>query len=164
MTIKSRAAGAVLTLMVASAAPLPAQESGAAGVLNEVVSLPPAVGCDEGPLAVVAQFLGLAPEQVQALAQALAERQATLPPILQQIAQREQRIRELVASGGDPAEIGRLVVEIHQLRAQAEAAQARLLARFQSLLNDEQRGRWQQVRVAADLQPVLPAFQALQIL
>ncbi len=154
MTKRSRAAGAVLTLtlMVAWVAPLralPAQQ---------------VAECEGGPLAVVAQFLSLAPEQAQALVQSLRERQEALAPIQQEIARREERIRELIASGGDPAEIGRLVIEIQQLRQLAEAAQAAFLARFQSLLNDEQRGRWQQVQVAARLPPVLPAFQALSLL
>ena len=164
MTIKSRAMGAVLALMVAWAAPLLAREAAASGSMSGTVSAQPSAGGESGPLAVVTEFLGLAPEQVQVLVQLLRERQETLPPILQEIAQREQRIRELIASGGDPAAIGRLVIEIHQLRQLAEATQAQFLARFQSILNDEQRGRWQQVRVAAGLQPVLPAFQVLQIL
>jgi hypothetical protein len=152
MTTRSRAAGAVLTLMVAWVAPLRAQPA------QQVAE------CEGGPLAVVAQFLSLAPEQIEALAQSLRERQEALAPIQQEIARREQRIRELIASGGDPAEIGRLVIEIQQLRQLAEAAQAAFLARFQSLLNDEQRRRWQQVQVAARLQPALPAFQALSLL
>ena len=38
-------------------------------------------------------------------------RQAALTPILQQIALREQRIRDLVAAGGNPAEIGTLMLD-----------------------------------------------------
>jgi hypothetical protein len=164
MTTKSRAAGAVLALLVAGVVPLLAQDEGASRSLVGAVSVQPTAGSEGGPLAVVTEFLSLAPEQVQALVQLLRERQEAVPPILLEIAKREQRIRELIASGGDPAEIGRLVLEIHQLRQLAEAVQAQFLARFQSLLNDAQRTRWQQVRVAAGLQPVLPAFQVLQIL
>lgn len=140
----------VLAFMM-GAVPLLAQESAARP-------------CEGGPLAVVAQFLRLAPEQVQAVATALQERQATVEPILREIALREQRIRELIAQGADPAEIGTLVVEIHHLRQAAEAAQAQFLARFGSSLNDAQRARWEQVRVAFQLQPVVPAFQALNAL
>jgi hypothetical protein len=161
MTIRRKAMIAVLTLMVAWAAPLLAREPEASGPKDAVVSVH-AAGGEDGPLTVVAQFLVLAPEQVRALAQLLGQRQETVAPILQEITRREQRIGELIASGGDPAEIGRL--EIHQLRQLAEAQQAQFLAAFQSLLDDEQRGRWQQIHVAAGLQPVLPAFQALQIL
>lgn len=164
MTTKSRATSAVLALTVAWAAPLLAQEAAASRALSGTVSAQPAAGSEGGPLAVVTEFLSLATEQVQVLVQLLRERQETLPPILQEIGKREQWIHELIASGGDPAAIGRLVIEIHQLRQLAEATQAQFLGRFQSILNDEQRARWQQVRVAAGLQPVLPAFQVLQIL
>jgi hypothetical protein len=161
MRIKSSATGAVLTLMLAGAVPVPAQgretpEAGAEAWR--------AAECEGAPLAVVAGFLSLAPEQVQALARLLQERQRDLSPILQAIAEHEQLIGVLIASGGDPAEIGRLVVEIHQLRQLAEGVQARFLTGFESLLGHEQRERWRQVRVAARLQPVLPAFQALQAL
>ena len=117
-----------------------------------------------GPVAVVAQFLVLRPDQPPVLEQAFRERQQTLGPLLQEIAMREQRIRELMASGGSPTEIGVLVIQIQQLRQGAEVAQAAFLARVESLLDAEQRALWQQVRVAARLQPVVPAFQALQLL
>lgn len=162
MTIPVKAAVALVTLMVAWAVPLRAQEPGPSRA-GAVTAAQPADG-EGGPLAVVAQFLSLAPEQVQALTQLLRERQETVGPLLQEIARREQRIRELVASGGDPAEVGRLVIEIHHLRQLGEAAQAGFLARFGSLLTEEQRRKWRHVRIAARLQPVLPAFQALQML
>ena len=69
-----------------------------------------------------------------------------------------------MAGGGDPAEIGVLVVQVAHLRHLVEAAQAQFLAAFQGLLDDMQRRKWEQVRVAARLQPVVPAFQALQLL
>ena len=121
-------------------------------------------GCEGGPLAVVAQFLTLAPEQVQAVAQLLAEREQSMAPIQQQIAAREQLVAQLIASGGDPAQIGQLVVEIHELRQAAQAVQAQFLAGFQSVLTGPQRQQWAQVQMAARLQPVVPAFVALQLL
>jgi hypothetical protein len=116
------------------------------------------------PPAVVARFLHLSPEQGQAFGQLLQARQAALAPILQQIAHREQRIRELVAAGGNPAEIGTLMLQVHQLQQAAAAAQAQFLTAFAGLLNEDQRRQWDGVRLAAQLQPVLPAFQALQLL
>ena len=150
MTIKRTAAAAVL----ASSLTLVAQPA-------EMIQAP---GCEGAPVAVVAQVLHLGPDQVHAFAQLLQARQATLGPILQEIALREQRIRELVAGGGDPAEIGVLVVQIHQLRQAAEATQTQFLASFAGLLNEAQQRTWQQVRAAARLQPVVPAFAALQVL
>jgi hypothetical protein len=147
-------AAAVALTVLAAWTPLRAQEREAS----------PGGDCEGGPIAVVAQFLVLTPEQVPVLVQALHERQQTLAPILQGIAMREHRIGELIATGGNPAEIGVLVIQIHQLRQQAEAVQNAFLARVESFLDAEQRVRWQQVRLAARLQPVVPAFQALQML
>jgi hypothetical protein len=146
----NRIMAAALALLVA--APLGAQEGDGTS------------GCDGGPGEVVARFLALSPEQASGLGQIIVERQQALAPILAEIAAREQRIRELVAGGGSPAEIGVLVVQVHALRGQAEEVQRAALARFESLLAPEQRGRWQQVRLAARLQPVVPAFAALQLL
>ena len=162
MTLKGVAAVALTVL--AGWTPLRAQEREASEGGTAVVRAERRAGGNGGPVAVVAHFLGLTPDQLPVLEQALRERQQTLGPILQGIAMREQRIRELIASGGSPAEIGVLVIQMHQLREAAENAQAAFLARVESLLDAEQRALWQQVRVAAQLQPVVPAFQALQML
>ena len=161
MTTLTRVAAVALTVLAAWT-PLRAQElaaSEAAAVQTEQ-----GADCEGGPIAVVVHFLGLRPDQMPVLEQALRERQQTLGPILQGIAMREQRIRELIATGGNPAEIGVLVIQIHQLRQAAEAAQAAFLAGVESLLDAGQRVLWQQVRVAARLMPLVPAFQALQML
>ena len=142
----------------------------AAAVVASSLAAMPAVAqenprdCGAAPVAVVARFLHLSPEQGQAFGQLLQARQATLAPILQQIAQREQRIRELVAAGGNPAEIGVLMLQVHQLQQTAAAAQAQFLTAFAGLLTEDQRRQWEAVRLAVQLQPVLPAFQALQLL
>jgi hypothetical protein len=163
MTTMTRVAAAALGLM-AGWTPLRAQEPEASQGGTAVVRAEQPPDCEGGPVAVVAHFLGLTADQMPVLEQVLRERQQTLGPIQQGIAMREQRIRELIASGGSPAEIGVLVIQIHQLRQDAENAQALFLSRVESLLDAEQRTRWQQVRVAARLQPVVPAFQALQML
>jgi HPt (histidine-containing phosphotransfer) domain-containing protein len=150
---------AVLTSL-ACAVPVRAQDDRPAGAATAAQTLE----CDGAPLAVVAHVLRLAPEQVQALAQLLQSRQETLGPILREIALREQRIRELLAAGGSPAEIGVLVVQVHQLRETAAAVQAHFLEAFASLLAEDQLRTWNEVRGAARLQPVLPAFVALQVL
>lgn len=161
MTTLKRVAAVALTVLVGWT-PLRAQErEPSQGEAPLVGAEQPA---DGGPAAVVARFLGLRPDQLSFLEHALGERQQSVGPLLQGIAIREHHIGELVASGGNPAEIGILVIQIHQLRQQAEVAQAVFLARVESFLDAEQRVRWQQVRVAARMQPVVPAFQALQLL
>lgn len=105
MTTLRRVAAVALTVL-AGWTPLRAQEPEASAGGTAVVRAEQPADCEGGPIAVVAQFLGLTPDQLPVLEQALRERQQTLAPILQGIAMREQRIRELVASGGNPAEIG----------------------------------------------------------
>jgi HPt (histidine-containing phosphotransfer) domain-containing protein len=159
-----RSVAAVALTVLAGWTPLRAQEPEASSGRTAVVRAEQPADCEGGPVAVVAQFLGMTPDQRTVLEQALREREQTLGPILQEIALREQRISELIASGGSPAEIGVLVIQIHQLRQAAEAAQAVFLASVESLLAAEQRVLWEQVRLAARLKPVLPAFQALRML
>jgi Spy/CpxP family protein refolding chaperone len=160
MTMK-RVANVAVALLLAGA--IPAGAAQASKPETEAADAAKGPGCEGGPLAVVAQFLTLAPEQVQAVAQLLQQREQALAPIHQQIAAREQQIAELLANGGDPAEIGQLVIEVHQLHGAAQAVQAQFLASFRSVLTEPQRQRWAQVQMAAQLQPVVPAFQALRL-
>jgi hypothetical protein len=134
---------------------------------QEPRSAPGAVTQTSGPsraLQVVAGFLNLSSDQVRALPLLLHARQLTQGPLLQGIAERERRIQELLESGGDPSEIGRLAVEIHRLRQGVAQAQAEFLARFGELLDEDQRQRWSAVHMAERLQPILPAFQTLRLL
>ena len=163
MTTMRRVTAVALALM-AGWTPLRAQEPDASPGGTAVVRAEQSADCEGGPVAVVSHFLGLRPDQLPFLEQALSQRQQTVAPLLVGIAMREQRIRELIASGGSPAEIGVLVIQVHQLRQHVGVAQAVFLARVESLLDAEQRVLWQQVRLAARLQPVVPAFQALQML
>ena len=161
MTILTTTAVVALTVL-SGWAPAAAREEGVGG--PTAARAEQGAGCESGPVAVVVQFLGLRTDQLPALQQMLQERQQAVAPLLQEIAMREQRIRELIAGGGEPSEIGVLVLQIHQLRQQVENAQGAFLARFEGLLDTEQRVRWQHVRMAARVSPVVPAFQALQML
>jgi hypothetical protein len=91
-------------------------------------------------------------------------RQETIAPLLQQIAEREQQIQALLQSGGDPAAIGQLVIEIYQLKQLIQRAEQDFLAAFMNLLSSDQRMRFRQVVFAAKLQPVVEAFQTLHLL
>ena len=158
----SEAVGVALALLLAGAGAR-AEERGVTLSGSEAADAAKGPGCEGGPLAVVAQILTLAPEQVQALAQLLQQREQALGPIQQQISAREQQIAALLQNGGAPAEIGQLLVEVHQLQGAAQALQAQFLASLGSMLTEPQRQRWAQVQMAAQLQPVVPAFQALRL-
>ena len=115
-------------------------------------------------LQAVVQFLQLRPDQQTVLGQLLQARQQTLTPILQAIAQREGQLYQLFESGGTPADIGQLAIQIHTLQKQIAQVQQDFLGRWESLLTPDQQERLQNARVAASLQPISPAFQLLHLL
>lgn len=115
------------------------------------------------PIQSVAQFLQLQPDQAQEFAQLLLARQAAVAPLLQEIQQRVQQLEALLSASGSPAEVGILVIQIHALQQQVALAQQDFLSKFVNLLDPEQEQRLEAVRIAAQLQPVLPAFQQLNL-
>jgi hypothetical protein len=115
------------------------------------------------PIQVVAQFLQLRPDQEQQFGQLLQARQAAVVPLLQGIQQRVQQLQALLDSGGNPADVGMIVIQIHALQRQVAQQQQDFLSKFVSLLGPEQQQRLEAVRIAAQLQPILPAFQQLYL-
>ena len=144
---------------VASMVQVPSSSSVASATSSAEAYLEP-----EQALHIVAQFLQLTPNQVEALVELLRVRQETIAPLLQQIAEREQQIQMLLQSGGDPAAIGQLVIEIYQLKQLIQRAQQDFMAAFMSLLSSDQKMRVRQVMLAARLQPVVDAFRTLHLL
>ncbi len=115
------------------------------------------------PLQLVVQFLQLQPAQEPIFGQLLQVRQTAVAPLFQGITQREQQIDELFASGGNPAQVGILLFQIHALQQQIMQTQQVFLANLANLLDADQQQRLAAVSVAAQLQPVVPAFEALQL-
>jgi len=116
---------------------------------------------ETSPLQVVAEFLQLQPGQVSALEQLLQARQATLVPLFQTAQSIIQQLGNLLNSGGNPAQVGVLVIQIHALQQQMAQAQQVFLTQFVAILDTEQLQKLQAVQVAAQLQPILPAFQPI---
>jgi hypothetical protein len=113
------------------------------------------------PLQVVAEFLQLQPGQVSELHQLLQARQATLVPLFQTAQSLIQQLGNLLNSGGNPAQVGVLVIQIHALQQQMAQAQQVFLTQFVAILDTEQLQKLQAVQIAAQLQPILPAFQPI---
>jgi hypothetical protein len=113
------------------------------------------------PLQVVAEFLQLSPGQVSELEQLLQARQTTLVPLFQAAQTLTQQLAVLLNSGGNPAQVGVLVLQIHALQQQIAQAQQAFLAQFMAILDAEQLQKLQAVQIAAQLQPILPAFQPI---
>jgi Spy/CpxP family protein refolding chaperone len=115
------------------------------------------------PIQIVVQFLQLQPDQVQAIGQLLQARQAALAPLLQGIQQRVLQLEALLNSGANPAQVGILAIQIYALQHQVARVQQGFLSNFANLLDPEQQQQLEAVRIAAPLQPVLPAFQQLYL-
>ena len=115
------------------------------------------------PIQVAAQFLQLQPAQQTAFGTLLQTRQTAVTPLFVGIAQRQKQIDALLSSGGDPTHIGALLLQIHALQAQVAQVQQSFLTSFNSLLDQDQQQRLAGVGVAIQLQPVVPAFELLQL-
>ena len=116
---------------------------------------------DTSPLEVVAEFLQLSPTQVSELGQLLQARQATLVPLFQTAQTLIQQLGTLLNSGGNPAQVGAVVIQIHALQQQMAQAQQAFLTQFIATLDPEQLQRLQAVQIAVQLQPIVPAFQPI---
>ena len=116
---------------------------------------------ETSPLQVVAEFLQLRPGQVGELEQLLQARQAKLVPLFQTAQSLIQQLGNLLNSGGNPAQVGILVIQIHALQQHMAQAQQGFLSQFVAILDAEQLQKLQAVQIAAQLQPILPAFQPI---
>ncbi len=116
---------------------------------------------ETSPIQVVAQFLQLSPSQVSELQQLLQARQTALVPLFQTAQALIQQLSVLLNSGGNPAQVGTLVIQIHALQQQMAQTQQAFLTQFTAILDPEQQQKLQAVQIAAQLQPILPAFQPI---
>jgi len=116
---------------------------------------------ETSPIQIVAQFLQLSPDQLSELEQLLQARQTALVPLFQTAQALIQQLGNLLTSGGNPAQVGVLVIQIHALQQQMAQAQQSFLSQFVATLNADQQQRLQAVQIAAQLQPILPAFQPI---
>src|SRR5712692_5423212 len=91
----------------------------------------------------------------------LQARQAALVPLFQRAQTLIQQLGILLNTGGNPAQVGVLVIQIHALQQQMGQAQQSFLTHFVAILDAEQLQKLQAVQIAAQLQPILPAFQPI---
>ncbi len=108
-----------------------------------------------------AEFLQLSPGQVSELQQLLQARQTTVVPLFQTAQALIQQLGVLLNSGGNPARVGTLMIQIHALQQQMAQIQQAFLTQFVAILDAEQQQKLQAVQIAAQLQPILLAFQPI---
>src|SRR2546425_1008234 len=89
------------------------------------------------PLQVVVQFLQLRQAQVEELEQLLQARQAAVAPLLEGIQQRVKQLEGLLESGGNPAEVGVLVIQVHALQQEVAQVQQDFISKWVSLRSEE---------------------------
>jgi hypothetical protein len=131
-------------------------------ILDQLQSTKLQANADEtSPLQVVAEFLQLTPSQATELGQLLQARQAKLVPLVQTVQALTQQLGNLLNSSGNPTQVGALVIQIHALQQQGGQVQQAFLAQFIAILTVEQLQKLQAVQIAAQLQPILPAFQPI---
>jgi Heavy-metal resistance len=116
------------------------------------------------PPAVVASFLELTPGQVEQMAALLARVLPALESLGQQSAEVQQQLDLLLSqTNPDPAQIGKLVVELHMLQLQAARVVEGFHNAFAGLLTQDQKQKLEGVTLASQLQPVVGAFAALYL-
>jgi hypothetical protein len=115
-------------------------------------------GQEVSPLEVVAAFLQLRPGQAAELQQLVQARQATITPLLTAAQTLIQQLAILLNSGGNPAQIGSALIQIHVLQQKIGQVQQAFLTQFVPTLDPDQLQKLQAVQVAAQLQSILPAF------
>jgi len=129
----------------------------------------PAVRAEEPqapePVRVVAAVLGLSEDQVQALVAMLVAREAAIRPAAEQLHLRREALGKLLQTESpDPTAVGALVVEIRTIEAEISRVAQSAAAQFEQVLTPEQRERLAHLRQAAQVCPVIPAFQATGLL
>jgi hypothetical protein len=116
------------------------------------------------PPAVVASFLELTAGQVEQMGALLTQVLPALETLGQQSAEVQQQLDLLLSqTNPDPAQIGKLVVELHALQLEAAQVVAGFRNAFAGFLTQDQKQKLEGVTVASQLQPVVRAFRALNL-
>ena len=129
----------------------------------------PAVA-QESPLGDVAKdrivnFLELTPDQVAAWDLLIAESQAAAEPLREAIRAVQAEINALFEGGDpDPATLGALVIERHDLGEELALVHRDYVDGFEAMLDETQGNKLMFIRRAARAQPLIPAFRAFRLL
>jgi LTXXQ motif family protein len=116
------------------------------------------------PPAVVASFLGLTPGQVEQMRALLTQVLPGLEILGTQSAEVQQQLDRLLSqTNPDPAQIGRLVVQLHVLQLEAAQVVEGFHNAFAGLLTQDQKQKLEGLTLASQLQPVVGAFAALYL-
>jgi hypothetical protein len=116
------------------------------------------------PPAVVASILGLTPGQVEQFGTLLSQVLPVLQGLQQQGTATQQQLDVLLSQQNpDPAQVGKLVVQLHVIEVQTTQVINNFHSAFASLLSQDQIQKLQGVATASQVQPVVGAFVALYL-
>ncbi|HSW50097.1 MAG TPA: hypothetical protein VLH09_07980 [Bryobacteraceae bacterium] len=130
----------------------------------------PRPGAQAGPgVAAVKEFLGLSDQQVQQLIELRREEQQLLQPIGEQTREKAQALRTAMQSASpDPAVVGKLTLDLQNLRKQAAAINDLYHAKALGLLDNAQKEKLetleQAVLRANRARPAINGATALNLL
>jgi hypothetical protein len=113
------------------------------------------------PIAVVSTVLQLNDAQLHALVMMIQLRDAATQPLAEELQRHGREIERLLGTpDADPAALGRLLIEARGLNAEIGEIRRNAAVPFEQVLTFDQANRLRQIREAAPLQDVLPAFAA----
>jgi len=133
--------------------------------LIPLAALAQADGQPPPPVQMVARYLELSPEQVDAWLGLLDGLRQQQQPLHDQIQGLEEELKlQLQQPEPDPAAVGQLVLEINALRDQMFFNEETYRNAFEDLLNEEQLEKLYILRKASELAPLFPAFRETRLL
>ena len=105
-------------------------------------------------------FLNLSDSQVQDLVRLQQQKGQALQPVVQQAAQTQQKLQQILASPNpDPATVGQLVIAIATLGQQVQQVAGSFQQQASNLLQSDQKTKLPPLRLALELHPT--ALQAV---
>ncbi len=117
------------------------------------------------PVQALKQFLSLTDAQATQLTQLRREQGQAVQVIAQQIREKESALRTLLESGGaDAAPVGRLVLDVNDLRIQIRETNERYQAQARQVLTATQREKLGVLIEAAKLQPAIAQAIGLNLI
>jgi len=98
-------------------------------------------------------FLNLSDSQIQGLVQLQQQKGQALQPVVQQTAQTQQKLQQILAEPNpDPATVGQLVIAIASLRQQVQQIASSFKQQASNLLQPDQRTKLPPLQLSLELQ------------
>ena len=113
----------------------------------------------------IVNFLQLTPDQVSQWDALVVDREATVTPLRDQLEAIKEQLGELLGNPApDPAEVGGLTIQAHDLGQQIRAANQAYVDGFEEMLDGDQTGKLGLIRGADRVRPLLPAFRVFWLI